>query len=416
MEQFIDTYEGRKRTIYQQACDSLATRPVTRRDAYSTAFLKAEKIAFYSKPDPAPRLIHPRSPRYNAAVGVYIKRIEHKVYDCVNRVWGGVGPTILKGYNARQIGAYIHAKWKRFKRPLAIGLDASRFDQHVSRQALVWEHERYLQFFRGSDAQALRTLLSWQLKTKVWARCRDGIVKYTVDGMRFSGDMNTGLGNCLLMCAMVYCYARSIGVDCELINNGDDCVVIMDENDHARWDDDNMKQWFRRLGFTMKSEPPVRVLEQIEFCQWHPVEVAGEWLMVRAHGKAMSKDCISIKPLDSEGVYDKWRYTIGSGGLSLTGGVPVQQSFYQAMMRDAGNQRLVDLTLDTGFARWSRGMERKCETVSPQTRVSYWLAFGVTPDQQEAIESLYNSITPKWCGTTTDGYSPVVCPIFHCTH
>ncbi len=109
-EEFLSTYEGRRRTIYEAAIASLATRPVNRRDAYSSAFLKAEKIPFYMKPDPAPRLIHPRSPRYNAAVGVYIKKIEHRVYDAVNRVWRGHAPTILKGYNAAQVGAYMAAK------------------------------------------------------------------------------------------------------------------------------------------------------------------------------------------------------------------------------------------------------------------------------------------------------------------
>ncbi len=402
-EEFLSTYEGRRRTIYEAAIASLATKPVNRRDAYSSAFLKAEKIPFYQKPDPAPRLIHPRSPRYNAAVGVYIKKIEHRVYTAVNEVWNGVSPTILKGYNAAQVGAHMAAKWNRFKRPVAIGLDASRFDQHVSASALQWEHRQYLNFYRGNDRRELARLLSWQLKTKVWARCRDGVVRYTVDGMRFSGDMNTGLGNCLLMCAMVWEWARKVGVQCELANNGDDCVVIMEAHDLQRWNDNLMKTWFRGLGFTMKSETPVRVLEQVEFCQSQPVCIDGKWLMVRKHGHAMSKDCVCIKPLDSPGVFDKWRNTVGLAGLSLTGGVPVQQSFYMAMRRGAGSATMTDTTLETGFMRFARGMQRTVGPISPDSRYSYWLAFGVTPDEQEALEAEMDSVTPVWSKPSTEG-------------
>lgn len=407
-EVFLDTYDGRRRTIYEAAGRSVTARPVDNRDAYSSAFLKAEKIPFYLKPDPAPRLIHPRTTRYNAAVGVFIKRIEHDVYESVNEVWDGVAPTILKGYNASQVGRYMAAKWHSFRDPIAIGLDASRFDQHVSYDALVWEHSRYLEYFRGSDKLALARLLDMQLRTRVWARCPEGTVKYTVDGMRFSGDMNTGLGNCLLMSAMVWTWARKQGVACELANNGDDCVVFMERKDLAKWHNDAMKTWFRGLGFTMKVETPVEVLEQIEFCQSHPVHIGGSWLMVRKHRHAFAKDCISIKPLDGPGVFDKWRNAVGEAGLSLTGGVPVQQSFYLAFKRGASGKKLRnDTTLETGFMRFARDMNRKATPVTAESRYSYWLAFGVTPDEQVALEAVYDTITPVWNVPITNGFLTV---------
>lgn len=404
-DEFVDTYEGRRRTIYQAAAESLLSEPVCRRDADSNSFLKAEKIPFYQKPDPAPRLIHPRSPRYNVEVGVFIKRIEHPVYHAVDTVWGG--KTILKGYNAKQVGGIIHGKWKKFRRPIGLGLDASRFDQHVSTDALRWEHAQYLKFFRGSDRERLALLLSWQLETKCKARCKDGIVKYKVKGMRFSGDMNTGLGNCLLMCAMVWAWARRQAVVCELCNNGDDCIVVMEEEDLVRWDVAEMTVWFRQLGFTMKVEEPVHNLEEVEFCQSHPVWDGQEWVMVRKHRHAMAKDCVSIKPLDSPGAFDKWRLAVGMAGMSLTGGIPVQQEFYAAMMRGAKGTALKgDLTLETGFMRFARGMDRSYREPTPEARVSYWLAFGVTPDQQEALESHYRTVCPTWTVPVAEGVEP----------
>lgn len=394
-EKFVSTYVGRRATVYAQAVESLRNRPVHQADAMSSSFLKAEKIPFYLKNDPAPRLIHPRSPRYNVEVGVFVKQIEHQVYRAIDLVWGN--KTVLKGYNARQVGGIMAGKWGRFKDPVAIGLDASRFDQHVSTDCLIFEHSCYEMWFSGHDRERLRELLSWQLDTRCVARCSDGRVKYRVRGMRFSGDMNTGVGNCLLMCAMVHAYCEHRGVHAELANNGDDCVLVLERSELQQLDLGLLPRWFRRLGFTMKVEQPVYDLEKVEFCQSHPVCVDGQWLMVRKHRHATAKDCISIKPLDHPRVYDSWRKSVGLAGLSLTGGVPVQQAFYQAFMRGAKGRELKgDPTLETGFMRFARGMDRVAQPVAASTRYSYWLAFGVLPDEQVALEETYSQVVPTY--------------------
>lgn len=406
-EQFVSTYEGRRATVYRNAAESLRHIPLHRGDADSCSFLKAEKIPFYAKSDPAPRLIHPRSPRYNVEVGVFIKRIEHEVYKAVDSVWGS--KTILKGYNAKQVGGIMHGKWNKFRNPVGIGLDASRFDQHVGVQALRWEHSIYEMWFRGCDRDRIRQLLKWQLSTKCRARCKDGTVKYKVDGMRFSGDMNTGLGNCLLMTAMVWAWCNRVGVVAELANNGDDCVLIVEADSLQNLNLDEMCSWFTSLGFTMKVEDPVRDLEMVEFCQSHPIWSGTEWVMVRKHRHAMAKDCISIKPLDSLGAFDKWRLSVGQAGLALTGGLPVQQEFYLAFMRGAKGKALTgDPTQETGFMRFARGMNRSHSAVTPEARYSYWLAFGVIPDEQIALEREYRGIVPAWHPPETMNTVPTV--------
>lgn len=407
-EQFCSTYSGRRETVYRDAAASLQQLPVRRQDARSDSFLKAEKIPFYAKSDPAPRLIHPRSPRYNVAVGRYLKRIEHDVYRQVDDVWGE--RTVLKGYNAAQVGAIMASKWGKYKHPVAIGLDASRFDQHVSVDALRWEHKRYLGFFRGTDREELARLLGWQLSTKCVARCRDGRVKYQVDGMRFSGDMNTGMGNCLLMSAMVHAWCNG-KVRASLANNGDDCVLILEQAQLSSLRLQEMVEWFKRLGFTMKVEKPVFDLEQVEFCQTHPLYDGERWLMVRKHRHAMSKDCISIKPLDNRKVFDAWRKSVGLAGLSLTGGIPVQQEFYCAMMRGATGKTLErEPTLETGFMRLARGMDRRWAAPSPEARYSYWLAFGVLPDEQVALENWYRAVQLEYRPAQAEGASDVIYP------
>lgn len=408
-DEFVGCYVGRRRTVYSDAVASLATLPVHRKDSNSNSFLKAEKLNLSLKGDPAPRLIHPRDPRYNVSVGRYLKRIEHDVYHAIDTMWGQ--RTVLKGYNATKVASILRRKWDSFTSPIAVGLDASRFDQHVSVDALKWEHKRYLPYFAGHDRQALKELLRWQLRTKCFARADDGRVKYTVAGMRFSGDMNTGLGNCLLMSSMVKAWCRKCGIKAQLGNNGDDCVLVLDASQEQQLDLGGMCRWFETLGFTMKVEPTVSDFERIEFCQAHPVWNGQDWVMCRNHRIAQAKDCVSIKPLDNKSVFDKWRRAIGLCGMSLTGGVPVQQDFYAAMLRGTeGLQALSDPTLETGMAILARGMRSGYSRPTPEARYSYWVAFGVSPDEQEALEGFYRGQHLAFA-SPVEGEGTLRCPI-----
>ncbi len=270
--QVLETYSGRRRTIYQNAYSKLVQIGLSRRDARSVAFVKMELV----NPEKAPRCIQPRDPAYNLTLGRYIKAVEHKLYDAIRRTFGD-GPTVMKGFNVEEIGSIVRGKWRSFNSPVAIGLDATKFDMHVSPAALAWEHSIYLALFPGD--RELAKLLRWQMNNRGAGYCEDGSLKYSVTGKRFSGDMNTGLGNCLLMCAMVYAYAHSRGVPVKLLNNGDDCVVIMEKEDMAQFNS-GLDGWFLDMGFRMVAEDPVYEMHQIEFCQMHPIENHVAWFAI----------------------------------------------------------------------------------------------------------------------------------------
>lgn len=384
-DEFVKLYAGdRRQKIYQAACESLSVKEVEAPDAWMTTFVKAEKINLSKKDDPAPRVIQPRTPRYNVEVGRYLKRLEKSVYRWIAKVYGEV--TVLKGYNAHETGQLLREKWDRYKQPVAVGLDASRFDQHVSVQALRWEHSVYAKcFYPGERAKLLR-LLEWQITNRGIARASDGHIRYRVEGCRMSGDMNTALGNCLLMSAMVWAYLQEKGVAASLANNGDDCVVIMEKADLARFMD-GLSDWFREMGFTMKIETPVYVFERIEFCQTHPLWTPQGWIMCRDGLVAMSKDCHSVLPLGQGKVALGWCTAIGECGLALAGGVPIFQEFYLAMMRGGGGHRIGrHPALESGFAIMSAGMQRKVQPIDDGTRVSFWEAFGILPSLQVELE------------------------------
>ena len=385
-QEIVDSYTGRKRTIYENAMKDLMYLGLSRDDARSVMFVKMETV----NPVKAPRCIQPRNPRYNLALGRYIKPAEHRMYDAIRRVFGD-GPTVMKGYNVEQIGRIVRGKWRSFLKPVAIGLDATKFDMHVSPEALAWEHGVYKALFKGD--RELAKLLRWQMDNKGAGYCEDGSLKYKVRGKRFSGDMNTGLGNCLLMCAMVYAYAKSRGVHVKLINNGDDCVVIMEETDMEAFNA-GLDEWFIEMGFRMVAEEPVYELHQIEFCQMHPIEIGEECRMVRNIPTALRKDTLTTHRLSNAATREKWCTAVGTCGLWLTGGVPVVQDFYQTYQRIGCMRQskiLNDPTFATGMRLMSRGMEEHYREPDAWTRVQVFEAWGITPDEQTELEAYYRT-------------------------
>jgi len=351
---FVGFYAGKQRAVYQKAATSLEAVPVRRDDAQVQTFVKAEKIDLRSKPDPVPRLIQPRSPRYNVAVGRYLRPIEKLVYRGIAKVWGG--PTVLK-LNALEQGRELRAMWDSFNNPVAVGLDASRFDQHVS-------------------VDALRNVGRAYVPTAV--------VKYVVEGARMSGDINTSMGNCLLMCAMMWAYVQSRGVRARLANNGDDCVLICDRADLPRLQE-GLTQWFAEMGFTMTVEEPVYVFEHIEFCQTRPVWTPDGYLMVRTFDRAVSRDMSSL--LDLASGLGAYFHAVGAGGLAAYGGIPVYQDLYRSMLRVGKPSRL---ELVGGMRYLARGLKRDYRVPHPKTRASFELAFGLLPDEQVCLEEFLN--------------------------
>lgn len=391
-EQFLDFYSGRRRAVYARAVESLEERALTERDfGVKKAFVKAEKINFTAKPDPAPRVIQPRDPRYNVEVGVFLRPLEHRVYEGIAKCYGG--PTVMKGYSASEVAQHMRAMWDSFSVPVAVGLDASRFDQHVRAEMLRWEHSVYLSAYQGADRRRLAWLLKGQIDNKCYMQADDGRARYRVNGSRMSGDMNTALGNCLIMCALVHRLGEERSVKLRLANNGDDCVVFMERRQLSQFMD-GLSEWFRQYGFKMKVEKPVSVFERIEFCQAHPVFDGKEWVMVRDPRTTLSKDAMCVNRDYGHGpAAQKWLHAVGECGLSMTGGIPIVQEQYRAFLRNgrAGLGQNAVVT-ETGMYMLSRNMHRQVAEPTDDARVSFWAAFGISPTQQRAYEDALRGV------------------------
>lgn len=369
-------YSGRKQARYLSAYESLRLRPIAKEDAKCSTFVKAEKVLLSpSKVDPAPRVIQPRSYRYNLMVGRYLKNFEKELFRGIAEVAGY--NVVLKGENAHGIAENLYSSWTQFDDTVAVGLDASRFDQHISYDMLKYEHSIYNRVFQSAE---LAKLLEWQLENEGNAYVDTSRITYKVKGCRMSGDINTSMGNCLIMASIVLAYFDKFGINARLANNGDDCVVFLSKKHlHLL---DGIDEWFKNLGFKLTQEKPVDVFEQIEFCQMHPVFVSDQWRMVRNPWTATTKDATTLLSWATEREWLNWRESIGVCGLSMTGGVPVWQAFHQKLRGCGGYVR--HRFEDEGVGKY--GVNAAIESISAKTRASFYYAFGILPDLQVAIE------------------------------
>lgn len=400
---FCESITGRKRRLYENAVVKLLKGwdwGNVRIWARPRSFVKHEKIPNKFK-KMVPRLIQPRTPEYNVLVGCYIKACEHYIYHTITEMSGDRFPVVGKGVDVVQLAANMLGKWQQFQKPVAIGLDQARFDQHISKEVLLWEFDWYNSLFHSDE---LRRLLRYQCSTDGSIMCSDGIVKYHTDGGRCSGDMNTGLGNTIIQSSIIYSYIAT-RTDWSraprYIVNGDDSVVFCEESDLDKFD--GLDDFCRSLGFVLTREAPVTIFEKVSFCQMQPVFNGKEYIMCRVFPRSVDKDTHTTFAMTNKNYLD-YLATVGECGLALTSGMPCLQSFYSALYQWGTPDRFIDLQVMMYF----RGkLEAKKTPVSDDARVSFWRAFDVLPEHQIAIEEVYDHMKPPvWRPDVYTSYIP----------
>jgi len=91
---------------------------------------------------------------------------------------------------------------------------------------------------------------------------------------------------------------------------------------------------------------------------------------------------------------------ISTCGRVINSGVPVSFALHEALFRAASRYtKRVDLTdefmfksIEYGNFERMRGLTYVRRRISNSTRLSYFKAFGITPDVQIALENYYNSL------------------------
>jgi len=253
---------------------------------------------------------------------------------------------------------------------------------------LRWEHSIYLETF-CYGRNWLKTLLEWQVDNHGIARLPDGRIDYRVVGRRMSGDMNTSLGNCILMSCMVHAYMRELRVKHSLANNGDDCVLILERKHLSKLK--TLPDWFLKMGFNMKVEDPVYDLRQVSFCQVNVLTSPSYNICVRNPHVVLSKDLHSTYPFTHEHQYEQWLIASGICGSTSHGGVPVLEQFYQSFPQGELTDKRAIAELDN-WRKYSIVGGGKDVPISDEMRHSMWVAFNITPDAQVALEDMFRKI------------------------
>ncbi len=390
LERVVAGYTGAKRRAYEIALARLLAQGVDKHHAKVTAFVKVEKLFEVREPKD-PRIIQFRDRVYCLALGAYIKPIEHALYRLRGRGGGdGLPPTrvIAKGMNQRQRAELLWRKWEAFDEPVALAWDMKRFDMHVSRELLTLEHFVYT---RMCPDKRLKKLLSWQLRNK--GATHNRAIKYRVTGRRMSGDANTASGNCITMVLMVSTALR--GLKYELLDDGDDCVVIVECSDLGAVQQ-RMAQ-FLEFGMEVTEDGRAYEFEHIDFCQCRPVLLRhGVWFMVRKPSRVLQGCLTGTRYLGDVSQRAALVHTIGLCELALHAGVPILQELALALIRNAGTTKVVSLQEnDDLFYRIKIALgafdvellrEGRAVDITPEARLSFAKAFDIDVAKQHEIE------------------------------
>jgi hypothetical protein len=357
-------------------------------------FIKPDRFDGYVKINPDPRAIQFRGPVFCVALAQFLQPIEHHIY-IMDGFSAGVPPSrnIAKGLNQSQRAELLHRKMSHFRRPVVLSLDGSRFDKHIGVNLLKVEHSVYTSVQRDPF---FRRLLNMQLINKVTSKLG---IKYVSKGRRMSGDMNTALGNCLLMLIMVSAYLEYIAVpvwDC--LDDGDDCLLIVEEQVLALIER-TVHEHFLEYGMEMKVECVARTLFGVSFCQSSVVEYSdARFKFVRDYKAVISKALTGIRHWQDPKYRIKVLRAIGLCELVLNLGVPVLQSFACSVLRNVGRPKDLRLASDGLKARVSRELralnlnpwEVRARPINECARLSFALAFDCPISEQLYFERFFD--------------------------
>lgn len=387
-ERFIEHFKGKRKTRYLNALKSLNQNPVRRSDAFVSAFIKAEKTDSSSKKWPDPRVIQARSARYNIELGRFLRPIEHHVYRLKHNGLQVMG----KGLSPPARAELLVQKWNRFNKPICMAIDASRFDQHVCLEALKLEHWFYT--LSNSD-KTFAELLSWQQFNKGYT---NNGVRYSVKGRRMSGDMNTAVGNCLLMYAMCLAGAEQAGITkFELLVDGDDTLIIVEQTDADRFQP--FLDTFESFGHKIKMEGKWKQLEGVQWCQSKFMYIGGKPSFVRSHRKVISTLTAGVRCWGDPSVQKDMMFTVGQALMIDNVGVPILGK-YGKILTKWSNKRVKDwASIDEGWfwdIKERHGLDFIAEYQNPlpESRLSFQVATGVSVAEQLFIEEQLESWQP----------------------
>jgi hypothetical protein len=385
-----ESYTGLLRRRYLEAERSLLNDgPISLKDYRLGAFLKAEKRV--PEVVAKPRMIFPRSPRYNLALASWLKPFEHWLWGNLRSV-GTKGVTrtrvVAKGLNGHQRAGLIRRKMSNVPGCVVFEVDGKAFEAHCDVWQLLQEHSVYETAYPGSGG--LKRLLNKQLRN--FGRTSGGL-KFVREGGRASGDFNTGMGNTLIMLAIVSAVMTRLGTRVyDSLVDGDNALLFIRRRD-LPWVVENFSAVALEVsGHEMILERPVGTIEEVRFGQSAPVETRAGWTMVRDWKKVLSQGTSSHAHLREPGFRREFLQGISLCELSLAREVPILGAWAESLRRATELTRTVRLHPHRDYQALGVSLEtvKDAKYVEPTdiSRSSFERAFGVSPTRQRLIEAV----------------------------
>lgn len=382
---FTNCYTGRKLSMYWEAHREMCTWGINSRHARVEAHIKAERWFPSQKENPDPRVIQARTRVYNLCLGRYTKVVEHALYEWQPKFVRSGTRVVAKGLNPWQRATLARQKWDCFTKPVVLSFDASRFDKHVGLEQLRLEHRFYLMLFANDGF--LRELLRGQENNEV--RFLRSSVKYVCEGGRMSGDMNTALGNCVIMISMLVAFMRMLNIrEFDILDDGDDVLLFIEQQCVDRVLR-KAPAFFESMGHEIKVDGQAHEFEEIVFCQAHPILTSKGWNFVRNPWKVINSFYTGWKDMFQHP--DRMLKTKAQAELWLNAGVPVVQELAATLIEQCSDAKLLPHASLThrihGEGRsW---MEEVRQPVVDAARVGFDRAFGIGVDLQRALEQWF---------------------------
>lgn len=381
------SYSGALRRRYIEAARSLSDDGLSGfHDYFLRAFLKAEKNRVPYKMA-KPRLIFPRSPRFNLELASRLKPFEHWLWGRLNGKVFGVGDgsrLVAKGLNPRQRANLIVRKFKAIPGCVCFEIDGAAFEAHVGVSQLDQEEAVYAAAFPGDRR------LRWLLQRQKVLLGEVAGAKFSREGARASGDFNTGMGNSIIFLVEVISALRVLRVHFDVLVDGDNALLFLRPADLPVVTENFAGLVTASSGHEVKLEKPTTIIEEIRFGGSAPIYLGPRlgWSMVREWQRVLSGAFCSHIHLREPKFARRWMHGVARCELSIAIGVPVLQAWALGAIHATSGVRLAksDFYRDSfALGAWFAEVGDQVE-VSLDARISFEKAFGVSVEEQIRME------------------------------
>lgn len=372
----VRSYHGQWRAKYAQAHIDRQETGLQHKHRTVRFFNKSDLEM--KKPEKPPRAIQYRHPVFGLEQARYTKVIEKWFYKLRDKF-----DTLIVGKSDPfTIASELKKKADNFRNPVFLQLDAKKFDTYVDVKWLQLCADFYCALFSPSDKRRIRWL--WSRTLVNTGSSRSGL-KYTTWGTRMSGDMDTGLGNSLIMWTLLTAYLESNGIlKYSIMVNGDDSVIVIERSQLA---EARNLSTFTKYGFSMTFEVAYS-FSDLEFCQSKPVLTDYGWTMARNPHRVMGRTSWSVNKYGKSKMRS-FVHTLGKCERAASWGLPIASTLATKMIEATPGSKMMRLSpwLEDHYNRMQRWWKLGEPTISLETRNNFADAWNISAEEQIRLEN-----------------------------